>query len=147
MYKIYKFSRLFLVLGIFLAFGFDAKSEYSDLSYIKANQNQQKNNVTNNKVLLGNWERTDSDYKIKIYEVTKDGKMKAGYFNPKYINVSKASWTNSKAVLKIYVELRDKNYPGSNYTLIYYPEKDMLAGKYFQAVSGEAYDVLFTRIK
>jgi hypothetical protein len=111
------------------------------------NQTQLKGKSIDKNLLLGNWVRTDADYKIKISEVAKEGKLKAGYFNPKSINVSKASWTNTKGVLKIQIELRDENYPGSNYNLTYYPEKDMLAGKYFQAVTGETYDVLFARVK
>ena len=149
MNKIYKSSKLLLVLGIILAFGFDAKSSSSGLSCINVNatKSQHKNNVPKNNILVGNWVRTDADYKIKISDVIKDGKLKAGYFNPKSINVSKASWTNGKGILKIYVELRDENYPGSNYNLTYYPEKDMLTGKYFQAVTGETFDVLFIRVK
>lgn len=50
-------------------------------------------------------------------------------------------------VLRIYIELRDENYPGSNYNLIYYPERDLFAGKYFQAVERVTYDVGFTRVK
>jgi len=111
------------------------------------NQTQPKAKSIDKNLLLGNWVRTDADYKIKITEVVKEGKLKAGYFNPKSINVAKASWTNTKGVLKIFIELRDENYPGSTYNLTYYPEKDMLSGKYFQAVARETYDVLFTRIK
>jgi hypothetical protein len=141
-----RFSSLILALGITFSFGFTTPSENSILSTV-ANQTQQKAKEVNQKVLLGNWTRTDADYKVKISEVGKDGKLKAGYFNPKSINVSKATWKNEKGVLKIYIELRDENYPGSNYDLTYYPEKDMLAGKYFQAVTGETYDILFTRTK
>ena len=145
MKKINAFVALFLVLGISLAFGFNTLRE--DVLTRNLNPMQQKNKAIDKKVLLGNWVRTDSDYKIKISEVAKEGKLKAGYFNPKSINVSKASWTNTKGVLKIYIELRDENYPGSNYSLTYYPEKDMLAGKYFQAVTGETFDILFSRVK
>ena len=140
-----KFLSLFLVLGITLAFGFTTLRE--DVLTRNLNPMLQKNKAIDKKVLLGNWVRTDSDYKIKISEVAKEGKLKAGYFNPKSINVSKATWTNTKGVLKIYIELRDENYPGSNYNLTYFPEKDMLAGKYFQAVTGETYDILFSRVK
>ena len=140
-----KFLSLFLVLGITLAFGFTTLRE--DVLTRNLNPMQQKNKAIDKKVLLGNWVRTDSDYKIKISEVSKEGKLKAGYFNPKSINVSKATWTNTKGVLKIYIELRDENYPGSIYNLTYFPEKDMLAGKYFQAVTGETYDILFSRVK
>lgn len=96
MNKINSFSTLFLVLGITLAFGFTALSDDAVKSNLNAGANptQQKNNATDKKVLLGNWVRTDSDYKIKISEVAMDGKLKAGYFNPKSINVSIATWTN-----------------------------------------------------
>jgi hypothetical protein len=145
MNKINPFLALFLVLGISFAFGFNTLSGGAVTSNL--NPMQQKNKAIDKKVLLGNWVRTDSDYKIKISEVAKEGKLKAGYFNPKSINVSKATWTNTKGVLKIYIELRDENYPGSIYNLTYFPEKDMLAGKYFQAVTGETYDILFSRVK
>jgi len=75
------------------------------------------------------------------------GMMKAEYFNPKSINVGKAMWADAEGFLKIYIELSDENYPGSNYTLTYYPEKDLLAGKYYQAVEGTTYDVGFSRAK
>lgn len=135
-----KFISFFVVLAIAIAFGFTSVS-------FNSNQLQQKSNSADKNSLLGKWVRTDADYKIKIIEVAKDGKLKAGYFNPKSINVAKATWTNTKGVLKIYIELRDENYPGSTYNMTYYPEKDMLTGKYFQAVTGETFDVLFSRIK
>jgi len=97
--------------------------------------------------LVGEWTRTDASYQIKITELMDDGTMKAGYFNPTSINVGSAMWAFADGVLKIYVELRDENYPGSNYNLIYDPERDLLAGKYFQAVERVTYDVGFTRVK
>jgi hypothetical protein len=97
--------------------------------------------------LVGNWERTDYPYKISISAVQDDGNLKAGYFNPKSINVGKATWNNADGILKIYVELRDVNYPGSNYKLSYNAEKDALAGEYFQAVQGITLEVAFTRAK
>ncbi len=144
-----RFLALFLALGITLVFGFTKPTNDSGLSNINSgtNQTQQKGKTVDKKVLLGNWVRTDADYQIRISEVVKEGKLKAGYFNPKSINVAKATWTNTKGVFKIYIELRDVNYPGSNYNLTYYTEKDLLTGKYFQAVSGETFDVIFTRIK
>ena len=97
--------------------------------------------------LIGEWTRTDASYLIKITELLDDGTIKAGYFNPASINVGSAMWAFADGVLKIYIELRDENYPGSNYNLIYYPERDLLAGKYFQAVERVTYDVGFTRVK
>jgi hypothetical protein len=97
--------------------------------------------------LVGIWNRTDAPYRIQLSGLLDDGTMKAGYFNPKSINVSKANWVNSGGVIRIYVELRDENYPGSNYSLTYLPERDMLAGNYFQAVEGATYKVEFARAK
>ena len=97
--------------------------------------------------LVGEWTRTDASYQIKITELLDDGTMKAGYFNPTSINVASAMWAFADGVLKIYIELRDENYPGSNYNLIYDSERDLLAGKYFQAVERVTYDVGFTRVK
>ena len=98
-------------------------------------------------LLVGNWIRTDAPYRIQISELLDDGKVKAGYFNPKSINVSKAGWVNSGGVIQLYIELRDANYPGSNYSLTYLPERDMLAGNYFQAVEGTTFRVEFARAK
>jgi len=98
-------------------------------------------------LLVGNWVRTDAPYRIQISELLDDGKMKAGYFNPKSINVSKAGWVNSGGVIQLYIELRDENYPGSDYNLTYVPERDLLAGNYFQAVEGATFKVEFARKK
>jgi hypothetical protein len=49
--------------------------------------------------------------------------------------------------LKVFVELRDVNYPGSIYQLTYDPAADRLRGTYFQAALRETYDVEFTRLK
>jgi hypothetical protein len=108
---------------------------------------QQPATTADKNLLAGDWTRTDAPYQIKISELLEDGSMQVGYYNPKSIHVGKANWSSADGLLKIYVELRDENYPGSNYTLIYYPDKDLLAGKYFQAVEGTTYDVGFERAK
>jgi hypothetical protein len=97
--------------------------------------------------ISGNWVRTDAPYNLKIADLTGDGNMKAEYFNPASIHVAKATWSDENGVIKLYVELRDENYPGSNYTLFYLPDRDLLAGKYFQAVESVTYDVGFMRAK
>ncbi len=56
--------------------------------------------------------------------------MTAQYFNPNPINVGSVNWEQSYGNLKVIIELRDINYPGSNYTLNYLPDRDMLAGEY-----------------
>jgi hypothetical protein len=95
--------------------------------------------------LIGDWVRTDADYLIRITKVNDDGTMTAQYFNPNPINVGKANWESSYGNLKIIVELRDVNYPGSTYTLNYLPDGDMLAGEYYQAVEGLTFYVEFMR--
>lgn len=97
--------------------------------------------------LKGKWFRSDGSYTIDIFSVTKDGKLDAGYFNPNPVNVDKAEWVISENKLFVRVILKDLNYPGSTYALIYNPENDDLAGNYFQAVQGMNYDVIFTRKK
>ena len=107
----------------------------------------QQETIADKNILVGEWTRTDAAYQIKITELLNDGTMKADYFNPKSINVASALWTFTDGVLKIYIELRDENYPGSNYTLTYLPDKDQLVGKYFQAVESATYNIAFTRKK
>ena len=95
--------------------------------------------------IIGEWLRTDSDYMIKIVEVNDNGSMLAQYFNPKPINVETANWESISGDLKIIIEMKDVNYPGSTYTLNYLPDKDMLAGEYYQAVEGLTFYVEFMR--
>jgi len=78
-------------------------------------------------LLVGDWVRTDASYLIKINKVNDDGTLESQYFNPKPINVGNANWEESHGSIKITVELRDVNYPGSTYTLNYLPDRDILA--------------------
>jgi len=73
--------------------------------------------------------------------------MDAGYFNPGPINVSQSKWIVNNGILLIEIILRDVNYPGSRYNLIYDKKSDCLAGSYFQAVEGINYDVIFQRVR
>jgi hypothetical protein len=100
---------------------------------------------TDKSVLVGDWVRTDASYLIKINNVSEDGTLEAQYFNPNPINVGKANWEESYGSLKIIIELRDVNYPGSTYTLNYLQDRDMLAGDYYQAVEGLTFYVEFAR--
>jgi len=97
--------------------------------------------------LAGKWVRPDGGYTLELNEVGKDGSLKASYFNPRPINVAKAEWRRMGDRLQVFVELRDVNYPGSTYTLVYSPEKDTLEGHYYQAVQGETYTIQFRRAK
>ena len=97
--------------------------------------------------LIGRWQRTDGGYVIEIKRVEIDGAMQAAYFNPRPINVSRATASVFKDHLKVEVELRDTGYPGSSYTLLYDPDKDALLGFYYQAVQKQNFDVVFVRMK
>jgi len=96
-------------------------------------------------LLAGDWVRTDASYLVKIIKVNQDRTLEAQYFNPNPINVGKAIWEESHGNLKIIIELRDVNYPGSIYSLNYLPDRDILAGDYYQAVEGLTFYVEFTR--
>ena len=98
-------------------------------------------------LLIGDWIRTDASYLIKINNVINVGTLNAQYFNPKPINVESATWEENYGDLKMLIVLRDVNYPGSKYTLNYLPDRDVLAGEYFQAVQGLNFYVEFFRNK
>ena len=96
--------------------------------------------------LNGRWRRPDGGYVLEIRSVDSSGKLDASYLNPKPINVAKAEATRERSTLKVFVELRAPNYPGSTYTLTYDPQLDQLKGIYFQAVEQQRFNVNFIRI-
>jgi hypothetical protein len=97
--------------------------------------------------LTGRWVRPDGGYVLELKEIAKDGTVKATYFNPRPINVSKAEIRPKEGAITLFIELRDVNYPGSTYNLRYDPKTDRLIGTYFQAVHGETYNIEFSRAK
>jgi len=97
--------------------------------------------------LTGKWQRPDGGYVLEIRSVDPSGKMDAGYFNPRPINVAKAEATQEGAVTKVSIGLRDVNYPGSTYILAYAPESDQLVGTYYQAALQQRFEVVFARLK
>jgi len=98
-------------------------------------------------VLKGKWMRPDGGYVIDIKNVGENGKLDAAYYNPSPINVAEAQVSRDGDTIKVYVELRDVNYPGSNYHLVYDPASDQLKGDYYQALFGEHYDIFFVRME
>lgn len=98
-------------------------------------------------MLKGRWLRPDGGYIIQIRNIDASGKMEAGYFNPRPINVSEAEAKRDGGKIKVFIELRDVGYPGSTYTLTYDPKEDVLRGVYFQAAVRQNFDVYFTRMK
>jgi len=97
------------------------------------------------KVIEGEWVRPDGGYIVHVWDVKSDGSVNVGYFNPNKINISKARVSLWKGLVKLFIKLQDKGYPGSTYTLYYYTEKDVLAGFYYQAAIGQTYEVVFIR--
>ena len=97
--------------------------------------------------LAGRWVRPDGGYTLELKEIKKDGSLKAAYFNPRLINVSKAEVNNKDGKLMIFIELRDVNYPGSTYNLRYDLKTDRLTGTYYQAVEKQTYNIEFMRAK
>ncbi len=97
--------------------------------------------------LKGRWVRQDGDYMIEIKSVAADGTMEAGYFNPRPIHIGKAEAELREGVVRVFVLMADRGYPGSNYKLKYDKESDTLQGSYHQAASGETFGVIFDRLK
>jgi hypothetical protein len=97
--------------------------------------------------LPGYWGRTDAGYILELKDLSMDGTLKAAYFNPRPINVSRAEWKRKDGKINLFIELRYKNYPGSSYSLTYDPGSDRLSGSYYQAVQKETFPVEFIRRK
>ena len=97
--------------------------------------------------LAGKWIRTDGGYVLELSDIGFSGTLTASYFNPRPINVSRAAWRLEEGFVVVYVELRDVNYPGSTYTLAHFPDRDVLAGYYYQAAQGQTFEVVFERSK
>jgi hypothetical protein len=97
------------------------------------------------RALSGRWLRPDGGYILDIRDVEASGKIDAVYLNPRPITVARAEATRDGATLHVFVELRGPGYPGSTYTLTYDPQRDQLAGIYFQAALQQRFDVVFVR--
>jgi hypothetical protein len=99
------------------------------------------------KELIGRWIRSDGGYVIDIKSIDAEGKMEAGYYNPRPIYVSVAKVTRESNRIKIFIELRAVGYPGSTYTLAYVPRNNVLVGFYYQANLRQNFEVLFTKME
>jgi len=95
--------------------------------------------------LIGRWLRPDGGYIIEIRKIGADGRMDAAYLNPRPINVARAEASWKKGKQEVFIELQDKGYPGSTYTLVYQPDQDVLTGIYFQAALNQPFEVVFVR--
>lgn len=97
--------------------------------------------------LVGRWLRPDGGYIIEISKIRANGRLDARYLNPRPINVSVAEASHRGDELKLFIELQDVGYPGSTYTLTYDPQRDLLAGTYFQAALQQPFEVVFVRME
>ncbi len=97
--------------------------------------------------LNGRWIRPDGGYIVEIKGVDSGGRIEAAYFNPSPIYVSRAEASMDSGAIKVFIELRAPNYPGSTYTLAYDPEGDQLQGIYYQALEQQTYEVVFERME
>jgi hypothetical protein len=97
--------------------------------------------------LVGRWLRPDGGYVLEIRRVDAGGNIEAAYFNPRPIHVARAEASRDGSATSVFIELRDVNYPGSTYTLIYQPMNDQLKGVYFQAALKEQFEVFFMRLQ
>lgn len=109
--------------------------------------NQEKKGFAQARRLAGRWVRPDGGYTLVLEDIKSDGSLKASYYNPRAINVHEAKWKLGNDGVHLFVELRDVNYPGSKYSLIYIDEEDVLRGTYFQAVHKQTFEIMFVRQK
>jgi len=80
-----------------------------------------------------------------IRSVSAEGAVDASYLNPRPIRVARAEASRMGDGMTLFVELRDVNYPGSTYRLIYDGGRDVLTGTYFQALQQQTFEVEFVR--
>jgi len=113
----------------------------------KNNDIQKQKSSIDKYVLVGSWQRPDGGYILKVDEVRDDGSLIAAYYNPNQIEVGRTEWNIYNNEIKVYFELISANYNGSNYNLVYLPDRDILAGEYYQAVQKKKYYVEFPRLK
>jgi hypothetical protein len=97
--------------------------------------------------LKGRWQRPDGGYVLEIRSVEPGGKLDAAYFNPQPIRVAQAEAAQEGEVMKVFIELRDVNYPGSTYNLMYEARRDQLIGLYYQAALQQQFEVGFERMR
>jgi hypothetical protein len=97
------------------------------------------------KKIFGRWLRPDGGYVLVIDDVDEYGRLNATYLNPRKINVSKAQTEMEDKRIKIFVELKDRYYPGNYYELTYDKETDRLIGTYYHLGINKEFEVYFLR--
>lgn len=117
----------------------------SKVSKINAEARPMEVNQAGPEKLIGRWLRSDGRYLIDIQKINGDGTLNAAYFNPDPVNIAQAKFYLEKSAVKVFIELKDKGYPGSTYTLVYISKRDMLGGIYFHAGIKKNFQVTFIR--
>jgi hypothetical protein len=97
------------------------------------------------KSCVGEWVRPDGGYILDIKSVQPDGKIEAAYLNPRPIKISKAQANIRSGKIEFFIELRDRGYPGSYYTLTFDPKSSQLVGVYHHLGLNQNFDVYFIR--
>ena len=147
---------LFLALAILISLGIWRWSWFkpedaSTPGTLPNEANAPNSTVTNSNAefrkLKGRWQRPDGGYIVEVKSVAPDGSIDAAYFNPELIHVTRAEASRDGDAIKVSIELRDVNYPGSTYTLTYEPRSDELKGIYYQAIERQRFEVAFVRLK
>ena len=95
--------------------------------------------------LIGKWVRPDGGYVLDIKSISPDGKIEMAYLNPQPINVSKAKADITQDKIELFIELWDKGYPGSYYTLTFDSESERLVGVYHHLGLNQNFDIYFIR--
>jgi len=95
--------------------------------------------------LIGKWVRPDGGYVLDIKSISPDGKIEMVYLNPRPINVSKAQANTKAGKIELFIELRDKGYPGSYYTLTFDSKTKRLVCVYHHLVLNQNFDIYFVR--
>ncbi len=106
---------------------------------------KQRSETADYEPLIGQWVRPDGGYVLDIKSISTDGKIAMAYLNPRPINVSKAQANTKAGKIELFIELRDKGYPGSYYTLTFKSERNLLVGVYHHLGLNRNFDVYFVR--
>ena len=144
---------IFILLTMFL--GCSQNENKEDNSNLKTNDSTEGNikttevdtvNYEKTDLILGRWKRPDGGYILDIQNFQASS-FEAAYYNPKSIFISETQWKIQHAYVYLFVKFDDEGYPGSYYSLGYYPDKDLLVGFYHQAVMQQNFEVYFERMK
>lgn len=92
---------------------------------------------------VGTWRRMDGGYVLRVGSSTNG--VRAEYFNPRPIRVSRVELRPVDTDRELVVELRDVGYPGSTYTLRHNAASGTLEGVYFHAGLKQTFNVAFER--